>query len=123
MTTRRRRARRKAGVGAVTDDGATGEGAGDWPATGRTGMPYQCPWADATQVARTRAGTHAVKPPRRERTGLRRTGVRGSPGSGIRSAGVLLYGPGVGARRAWGAQPPMLALTLRTHPPPTPTRN
>src|SRR3546814_16687697 len=78
MTTRRRRARRKAGVGAVTDDGATGEGAGAWPATGRTGVPYQCPWADATQVARTRAGTHAVTQPRRERTGLRRTGVRGS---------------------------------------------
>src|SRR3546814_5825024 len=92
---------------AVTDDGATGEGAGAWPATGRTGMPYQCPWADATQVARTRAGTHAVTQPRRERTGLRRTGVRGSQRSGIRSAGVLLDGPWVGARRAWVANPPI----------------
>src|SRR3546814_15903530 len=106
MTTRRRRARRKAGVGAVTDDGATGEGAGAWPATGRTGMPYQCPWADETQVARTRAGTHAVTQPRRERTGLRRTGVRGSQRSGLRSAGVPLDVPGVGARpdgkASWG---------------------
>ena len=75
MSIGRRRARRIEGAGVRFARGKAGHGAGDRPAGGRTEMPYQCPWAETTEVARTRAGTHAVCTARTHRAAARTCGA------------------------------------------------